>query len=155
MSKLNLSMKILSALNNLLKVNTKKNNLILRAHLQAVKLILLILSLARDAQANQLKLLLFTIKLTHLQIKTYQILKKVLISLKSKEVKNGLHQLNKKSIKLVILFVALLDVLNIFGLKNLKNLQLNIQLMVNMALIQISKPHSKILKMLKNNLAIN
>ena len=33
MSKLNLSMKILSALNNLLKVNTKKNNLILRAHL--------------------------------------------------------------------------------------------------------------------------
>lgn len=155
MFKLNLLMKILSVLNNLLKVNTKKNNQILHAHLLGVKLILLILSLARDALANQLRLLLFTIKPTHLQIKTFQILKKVLISLKSKEVKNGLHQLNKKSIKQVILFVALLDVLNIFGLKNHKNLLLNIQLMVNMVLIQISKPLSKILKMLKDNQAIN
>ena len=33
MFKLNLLMKILSALNNLLKVNTKKNNPILHAHL--------------------------------------------------------------------------------------------------------------------------
>ena len=66
MFKLNLLMKILSALNNLLKVNTKKNNPILHAHLLVVKLILLILSLARDALANQLRLLLFTIKPTHL-----------------------------------------------------------------------------------------
>jgi hypothetical protein len=66
MFKLNLLMKILSALNNLLKVNTKKNNPILHAHLLGVKLILLILSLARDALANQLRLLLFTIKPTHL-----------------------------------------------------------------------------------------
>lgn len=66
MFKLNLLMKILSALNNLLKVNTKKNNPILRAHLLVVKLILLILSLARDALANQLRLLLFAIKPTHL-----------------------------------------------------------------------------------------
>ena len=71
MFKLNLLMKILSALNNLLKVNAKKNNQILHAHLLGVKLILLILSLARDALANQLRLLLFTIKPTHLLIKTF------------------------------------------------------------------------------------
>ena len=148
-------MKIHSALNNLLKLNPKKNNLILHAHLQAVKLIPLILSLARVALENQLRHLLFTIKLTHLLIKMFQILKKVLIPLKNKEVKNGLHQQSKNLINPVILSAVLLDVLNISGLKNHKNLLQNIQPMENMVLIQILKPLSKILKMLKDNQAIN
>lgn len=155
MFKLNLLMKILSALNNLWKDNQKRNNPIPHAHLQAVKLIPLILSLARVALENQLRHLLFTIKLTHLLIKMFQILKKVLIPLKSKEVKNGLHWLRKKLINQVILSVALLDVLNTSGLKNHKNLLQNIQPMENMVLIQILKPLSKILKTLKDNQAIN
>ena len=148
-------MKIHSALNNLLKVNPKKNNLILHAHLQAVKLILLILLHARVAPVNLLRHLLFTIKLTHLLIKIFQILKKVLILLKDKKVKNGLHQPSKNLTNQVILSVAPLDVLNTSGLKNHRNLLQNIQLLENMVLIQISKPLSKILRMLKDNLGIN
>ena len=155
MFKLNLQMKILSVLNNLLKVNQNKHNLILHVHLQVVKLILLILLLARVAPVNLLRHLLFIIKLIHLLIKIFQILKKVLIPLKDKKVKNGLHQPSKNPINQVILYVAPLDVLNTSGLKNHKNLLQNIQLMENMALIQILKPLSKILKTLKNNLGIN
>ena len=148
-------MKILSVLSNLLKVNQNKNNLILHAHLQAVKLIHLILLLARVAPASQLRHLLFTIKLTHPLIKMFQILKKVLIPLKNKEVKNGLHQQSKNLINPVILSAVLLDVLNISGLKNHKNLLQNIQLTENMVPIQILKQLNKILRMLKSNQVIN
>ena len=148
-------MKIHSALNNLLKVNPKKNNLILHAHLQAVKLIHLILLLARVAPASQLRHLLFTIKLTHPLIKMFQILKKVLIPLKNKEVKNGLHQQSKNLINPVILSAVLLDVLNTSGLKNHKNLLQNIQLTENMVPTQILKQLNRILRMLKSNQVIN